>query len=34
MSEKIFNKQRSQISDFLYKNISFYTDRQEKMILE
>ncbi len=34
MNENIFNKQRSQISDFLYKNINFYTDRQEKIILE
>lgn len=34
MNETIFNKQRLQISDFLYKNIRFYTDRKEKIILE
>ena len=34
MDETIFNKQRIQISKFLYKNILFYTDRQEKLILE
>lgn len=34
MDLDIFNNQRNQISNFLYKDIINYTDRQEKIILE
>jgi len=34
MDTKVFLVQRNKISDFLYKLLPFYTERQEKIILE
>lgn len=34
MDEKIFERQRKEISDLLYSYVKFYSDRKEKIILE
>lgn len=34
LNEDIFNEQRKEVSDLLYKTLEFYVDRKEKLVIE